>query len=244
MKKIAIILLILSFVGFQADAQDQQYRFGFQLSPNFTWIGNNNNMINGNGSNLGLRLGVMAERYFTSNDRYSLTMGLGFAFNQGGTLLHEVGGDFWTKSIDENSPLRDLPDGVNLKYGIQYVEIPMSLKMRTQEFGYFRYFVEPGFDLAFRTQARGEISDAGDLNMEDIDIKQDVNLFNLSWHIGAGVEYAIGESTSLVGGLTFQNGFVDITDDGGTTKADGQEPVKEDSKAVINSLTIKLGIMF
>lgn len=243
MKKIAIIIGILSFMAVHLSAQNQ-FRFGFQLSPNFTWIGNSNNMINGNGSNLGLRLGVMGEKFFTERDNYAFTFGLGFAFNQGGTLLHEVGGDFWTKSLAEDSPLRELPDGVNLKYGIQYIEIPLGFKMRTQEFGYFRYFVEPGLDLAFKTQARGAISGAAGLNQEDIDIKKDVNFFNISWHIGGGIEYALGENTALVGGLVFQSGFVDITDNGGTTKAAGQEPVKEDSKATLNSLTIKLGIMF
>ena len=53
--------------------------------------------------------------------------------------------------------LHALPDGVNLKYHIQYLEIPFGLKLRTKEFGYLRYFAEiPIFSLGFKLQARGE----------------------------------------------------------------------------------------
>lgn len=243
MKKIATVLSILIFMGIELSAQSQ-FRFGFQLSPNFTWISNQETAINGNGSNLGLKLGVIGEKFFAANDSYSFSFGIGFAFNQGGTLRHDVGGDFWPNSLSETDVRRSLPDGVNLKYGIQYVEIPFGLKMRTQEFGYFRYYVEPGFTLGLKTQARGSVSGAGELNVDDIPIKKDVNFINLSWGIGGGVEYTVGESTAIIGGLSFQSGFIDITDNDAETKPAGQEPVSEDSKATIKSLTIRLGVMF
>lgn len=243
MKKIVFLFSILILAGVELSAQSA-FRFGFQLSPNFTWIGNNERTINGNGSNLGLKVGVIGEKFLSAQDNYLLTFGIGFAFNQGGTLKHDIGGDFWTNSLDEGDPLRTLPDGVNLKYGIQYIELPLGLKMRTQEFGYLRYFVEPAFTLGIRTQARGSIDGASGLSAEDIDIKKDVSFLNLSLGIGAGVEYSIGENLSLIGGLAFQSGFTDISNNDGQQKAAGQEPVSEDSKAKINSLTIRIGVMF
>jgi len=243
MKKIASLITILFLTGSIAFGQSP-FRFGFQLSPNFTWISTNDNRINGNGSNLGLKLGMIGERYFNNSDRYALMFGLGFAFNQGGTLKHDQGGNLWAES-DLSDDLRTLPDGVNLKYGIQFVEIPIGLKMRTQEFGYLRYFAEPAFTLGIRTQARGSINAEGGIDAEDLDIKDDVGFLNLSWGIGAGVEYNIGESTTLVGGLFFQSGFIDITDDSGVKLDEfGQEIEQEDSKGTINNLTIRLAVMF
>jgi len=187
---------------------------------------------------------VIGEKFLGGEDKYLFTFGVGFAFNQGGTLQHDIGGDFWTNSLSEDDPLRDLPAGVNLKYGIQYVEIPIGLKLRTQEFGYLRYFVEPAFTLGLRTQARGSIDGAGGISTEGIDIKEDVSFFNLSLGIGGGIEYSLGENLSLIGGLSYQGGFTDISVDDGQQKADGQPPVAEDSKAKLNSITIRIGVMF
>ncbi len=243
MKKIAFLFSILMLAGVELSAQSA-FRFGFQLSPNFTWMANNERTINGNGSNLGLKVGVIGEKFISAQDNYMVTFGIGFAFNQGGTLKHDIGGDFWTNSLDEGDPLRTLPDGVNLKYGIQYIELPLGLKMRTQEFGYLRYYIEPAFTLGIRTQARGSVDGAGGISEEDIPIKKDVAFLNLSLGIGAGVEYSIGENLSLVGGLAFQSGFTDVSKNDGVQKEAGQPPVSEDSKAKINSLTIRIGVMF
>ena len=247
MKKIAFLFSILILAGVELSAQSA-FRFGFQLSPNFTWMANNERDINGNGTNLGLKVGVVGEKFLSAQDNYLLTFGIGFAFNQGGTLRHDIGGDFWPNSLEETDPLRNFPDGfpdgVNLKYGIQYIELPIGLKMRTQEFGYLRYYIEPAFTLGIATQARGAVNGAGGISTEDIDIKKDVGFFNLSLGIGAGVEYSIGENLALIGGLAFQSGFTDVSSDDGTQKAAGQAPVPEDSKAKINSLTIRIGVMF
>ncbi len=251
MKKIAFLFTFLLLMGSKIYGQTD-FRFGFQVSPNFSWLSTDDKFINGNGSNLGLKLGMMGEKYFAGSENYALSFGIGFAFNQGGTLNHDSdgqfdGGNYWTKSDLSNPIFNNLPDAINLKYSIQYIEIPFGLKMRTQEFGYFRYFVEPGFNLGLKTQARGAISGQEGFSTENEEIKKDVNFLNLSWGLGAGVEYTIGESTALIGGLYFQNGFLDMTDNSAKRfQRQGTEltEIKEDSKASVKSLTIRLGVMF
>ena len=39
---------------------------------------------------------VIGEKYFAEN--YAFSFGIGFAFNQGGTLKHDVGGNLWPNS--------------------------------------------------------------------------------------------------------------------------------------------------
>ncbi|HHH50152.1 MAG TPA: PorT family protein [Saprospiraceae bacterium] len=246
MKKIVTLAVFFFITLFSIKAQSD-FRFGFQLSPTFSWMGTSNNKINGNGTNLGLKLGVIGEKYFREN--YAIIGGLGFAFNQGGTLKHDIGGNFWPSSDLSNPDLNKepnaLPDGVNLKYGIQYVEIPFGLKMRTQEFGYLKYFAEiPVFTLGIRTQARGAVSATNGLDTQKENIKDDVSLLNLSWGIGGGLEYSINGSTSLVAGLFFQNGFVDITNDKATQYISFDENPKENSKGTIGAITLRLGVMF
>jgi len=244
MKKIVLLITFFSLmttIGFsQLDLDfDKELRLGFQLSPSFSWMSTDDNLINGNGINLGLKLGMIGEYYFREN--YAIVSGITLAFNQGGTLRHEIGGDLWPNSELSDLSLHTLPDGVNLKYHIQYLEIPFGIKLRTKEFGYLRYFAEiPIFSLGFKLQARGDVQGTT-FDSERENITEDVNLFNLTWGFGGGVQYTLSESTALVGGIIYRQGFTDVTDNSGI-KTDGT--TREDSKGVIQSLTIRLGFLF
>ena len=118
-----IFLLITSGIALaqvttkQQNTYEQNLRMGFQLSPSISWMDTDDNAINGNGVNVGMRLGMMGEYYF--RERYAFISGINFAFNQGGTLKHEEGGNLWSKSDLSDSALATLPSGVNLKYHIQ-----------------------------------------------------------------------------------------------------------------------------
>ncbi len=241
MRKIVVFIAFFAFTVTQVMAQSN-FRFGFQFSPTITWMNSSDNRINGNGVAFGgPKLGMVGERYFQEN--YAITFGIGFAFNQGGVLRHDFGGDLWKNSELSSSELHDLPNGVNLRYRIQYVEIPIGLKMRTQEFGYIRYYAEiPIFTLGIRTQARGSISGTA-IDSEKEDISKDVAPFALSWGIGGGIEYAVGPNTSLIGGIYYQNYFTDVTKDDGVKIVDGAE-VRENSKSALQGLTLRIGVMF
>ena len=245
MKKIVLALFFFSLTTSAIFGQlgnlnfDGELRLGFQLSPSFSWMTTDNNLVNGNGTNVGLKLGMLSEYYFREN--YAIVSGINFAFNQGGTLRHEQGGDLWSKSELSDLSLKALPDGVNLKYHIQYLEIPFGLKMRTKEFGYLRYFAEiPVFTLGFKLQARGDVKGTSNLDRDRENITEDVNLFNLTWGFGGGVQYTLSEGTALIGGIIYRQGFTDITDDG-AIKMDG---TRERSKGIIKSLTFRLGFLF
>jgi hypothetical protein len=245
MKKIVVSLALI--LGLLAGAQAQEaVRFGFQLSPTFGWMSTDKNTVTTNGTNLGLKLGLIGEFYFQEN--YAVTAGLGFAFNAGGTLLHDRAGEYWIKSGNEipdecrNFFRNNPPD---LKTSIQYVEIPVGLKLRTREFGYLRYFVEPNLGLGFRTQATGDIRNAGD-ECNDLNIREDVALLNVFWGIGAGVEYSVSESTSLVGGIGTQFGFVDTSrgEDTVFLSGSGSDIIMQDPKSVVRAIVLRLGVMF
>ncbi len=221
-------------------------RFGFQLSPSFAWMGANVNHINTSGTNLGLKLGMVGEYYFREN--YAFSTGIGFFFNAGGGLLYDYKGRYLPNS-DLPPSLDTLPAGSKIRYNLQYVEIPIGLKMRTREFGYMRYYLEPAITLGFKSQARGQLEGAGIQDGDEkYNLRKDVNGLNLSWGMGAGLEYSLSESTSLVGGLAFQVGFADATDDDNDKvyfdPNRNNDARKEDSKAAVYGFTIRLGVMF
>lgn len=242
MKKIVVVLCFLGLLLSESNAQ-KEIRFGFQFSPTLSWMKSDAKRISNNGSViLGAKLGAIGEYYFREN--YSIASGIGFAFNHSGRLKHLDGGSYWVNSDLSIPGLDTLSDGVTLKYNLQYVEIPVSLKLRSGYFGTFRGFMEiPMLYLGFKTQAKGTIT-GNVIDTEKENISPDVAFFNLSWGLGGGFEYELASKTSLVGGIYYQQGFTDVTkDDGFFVDTEGNVN-SENSKGTISAFIIRLGIMF
>lgn len=237
MKK--IVLIILLFVGI-SEAYSQDVRLGFQASPVFSWMTTNDNTIVGAGSNTGLKIGLIAENYF--QDNYAITSGFGLVFNQGGTINHKIGGNFFPKSDLSNPADSVLANGIDISYNLQMLEIPIGIKLRTNEIGYFRYYGEIPFLLHVKTQARGAWGNTSKEN-----ITPDTGIVNVSWGLGAGVEYSISDDTAAILGIYFHNGLLDMTTNRNTQLLDANGNLtdqNEDSKAIISAVTIRLGVLF
>lgn len=255
MKKLIFSILSIVLCSNIATAQlsVSRVKFGIQASPTLGWISTNDNKINGNGPNIGFKLGVIADYYF--NENYAISTGLGFGFNNGGKLAHEIGGNFLTKSTLTESRLNQgdnaLSDGVNIRYHINYLEIPFSLKLRTQQFGYVRYFAEaPIITLGFLTKATADITDPDKNKFPSSpylkeNVKADVGPLAISWGFGGGILYDISPSTAAIAGIYFQKGIFDVTKDGSAVKkfADGTKQ-DEKSKATLGNVVLRLGIIF
>jgi outer membrane protein with beta-barrel domain len=257
MKKLMLAVLMVFCLKSIVSAQLENLRIGMQLSPTMSWISTNDDLINRTSSNIGVSVGVVAE--YMMSEHISFTGGIGLAFNRGGTLQHEYGGNFFPDSelSDDkyNTGEKPLPDGVKLKYKLQYVEIPVGIKWKTEEKGDFRYFAEaPILTVGMRTQARGDI-DGGDVSTSNENIGPDVSFFNFQIGVGAGLEYAISQNTSLVGGLYFNAGLSDITNNAATKAIDNPDQApsnpnddyiieQEDSIGRLSSITLRIAIMF
>lgn len=255
MRTLAVFFFLVA--GFLQVYSQNDFRFGFQLSPQVTWLSTDDTKVNGSGPNLGLKASVIGHYFFREN--YAIVTGIGFGFNQGGELLYDIGGNFLPDSKlsdnrlnDKASPTPPLPDGVKIRYRVQHVEIPLSLYLRTKEFGYFRYFFEaPRFVLGIRSQARGAIVGVN-VSSEKENIQKDIAPFNFSWGFGGGVEYSLGESTALVAGLFYENGTADITKDNGQRYIKGKDDQGNDIytkqtetvKTALRGITLRFGVIF
>ena len=253
LKLVRTRLTVVFLVCFAAATTAQDLHFGFQLSPSFTWLSTNNTYLHGTGSALGLKLGLVVENRFS--EAYSITSGLGFHFNAGGSVRTTTfDGKLWQNSWEgfENPPKANevFTKETKLRYSISYFEIPIGLKMRTAETGsHIRWFAEPQLIFNFRTNAQGAVSNAGTIpDQEKIPIKKEVNGAMASWGIGAGGEYIIANNTAVVVGLYYQNGFTDVTTDKSSQLIDPRVPptriLIDNSKGIIKGLTLRLGVMF
>lgn len=232
------------FVLFSLSAQTE-FRFGVQASPTWSWLRTSDKKLEGTSSNWGLKFGLLGEYYFAPN--YAFIGGLGFSFNQGGTIQTGYeNADLWKDSPLSEDKYHSIPKDGKYHYRMTYVEIPFGLKLRggVSESNPLSYYAEiPVFTLGFKTKAQGDIRGTDNLNTEDEDISDDVNGLSLSWGLGGGVEYKLSGAT-LVGGIHFQQQFTNVKGDGRIEKAPAGGFTDESSKGTIGLISFRAGVFF
>lgn len=228
MKRLLLLTSIFFLSVVTLHAQDQQFHFGFKFAPTLAWIKPDTKGLDRDGSKLGFSYGVVTE--FRIQDNYAFATGLQVTY-RGGDLTYRR----------DNNPLQPVYSyGINL----QYIEIPLTLKMKTNEFNKIRYFGQFGFEPGFNIRARAKANMPGFDDEENF--KDFIKPLNLSMIIGAGAEYTISGSTVLVGSLEFNNGFVDILDTQRVYDPLATPPgvVDTEWKGSTNFFALNIGLLF
>jgi hypothetical protein len=132
-------------------AQDESFRFGIKAAPNLGFIHPDTKELKNDGSRLGFTFGLMGDFLFGSNNR-------NYAFSTG-LYLNSVGG-----KTTYPSPLGGTNLGTETK--LQYIELPLTLKLMTNEIGYITYYGQIGFGTAFNIAAKSDF-DSFDANGQD-----------------------------------------------------------------------------
>ncbi|HEX5624994.1 MAG TPA: porin family protein [Saprospiraceae bacterium] len=217
----------------------QDIRFCILNGPSISWMRSNDNIIKSSGTKIAYKANVQAEYWF--NDRYGVTAGLGLSVNQGGGMEYEKGGNIWKEADLSDNIYRALPANALLEYRFNHLDIPFGFKLRTNEFGRYRFYVHaPEFSISLRTKARGNIDAPPLPDTEDEDIRKMNTFLALFYAIGVGAEIRVSTDVSLIGGLRFYQSISDLTDDSGVY-SDG---TKENSKGILSSLDFRLGVIF
>ena len=207
MKKIltGLLLTILTSTAFAQYSPAEPYygfRLGLTAHPTLGWVKPETGKSNG--LNLGFSYGLMADFNFAEN--YSFTTGLTITtINGKSTELNPL-------PYYQAGTMAD-PTAFDLKYMLQYVEIPLTLKLKTEKIGDVRWYGQFGLSNDFNIGARQDVQLAGKSIARDIRIKKDINFYRAGLIIGGGLEYDVAKNTSVTTGLTFNNGFTDISDD-------------------------------
>ena len=221
MKKILCSIMIIC--GLQQFVNAQEFRFGLTASPEFCWFAIHGDDIQSDGPRIGFQYGLLFEPTIGSVERYAFSTGV---------IVNVAGG-----TISDPDSIPSFERFSNIK--AQYIEIPLTIKLRTNEVNYMTYYGLFGITPAVNIQARDHIEDGdGNVIEEDLDIRdqngtENYKLFNMSLTLGAGVEYAMTENTAITGGIFFQNGFTNVFETAAT-----EENIQ------LKQFGIRLGVLF
>ncbi len=246
MKKIALVFAsTLLFIG--SISAQEGFQLGLNLSPNISWMTEKSENLESKGQNLGFNFGVVADFNITEN----------YAFGTGLNIIR-TGGELQYADVQTIS----FPNGVSNATGgrtkadldLQYIEVPLTLKLSTNEIGYLTYFGQFGLGLGFNIGARADTDfeyagGSGSVSRKDVDFRDEINFFRTSLIVGAGAEYNLSGNTSILLGITFNNGFSNVlSEDTYEQDANGNgiptSSRSKEFKAVNNYLVLNLGVLF
>ncbi len=222
MKKIALIALFFSALTLHA--QSPTFRFGLTATPVFDWLRIEGDSYENGGTKFGFQYGLLFDQTIGNVERYAFSSGI---------LINYVNASYSYAtgvSLDSTSE-------IDLR--VQYIEIPLTMRLRTNEVNYLTYYGQFGLTPGFRIKARADYFEEGTALDEDLNFTEEnisgatYNLMNISLTLGAGAEYALTENTSIMGGIFWQNGFANVIDDD-----------VEDNNAYLKQIGVRVGVLF
>lgn len=200
MKACRYLIIFLAFAPGFTMAQVKPYTFGFKVAPSLGWLSTDTKGYSG-GSSVGFSWGFVSEFNFTEN--HCLATGINFVFNNSNMTYPDV------RTINLVSETVE----VDRKLRIKYIQVPLALKMRTDEKNKIRYYGQFGLGTGFRLNAKAKdeyVSESGALISETDNIDSEISFIRESLIVGLGMEYHIASGNIVSAGLTLDNGFTDI----------------------------------
>lgn len=260
MKKILLVAITIVLTLHTLQAQDDRaVRLAFAVQPSISWIVPKGDVLANDGSRFGFSYGILTDFMIAGNANYAFSTGI-LINSQGGTLTNTRYHDGTTKSPnpdDDSSVLIDEFAKATEKYKIQYLDIPLTLKLKTNEIGYLTYYGQFGLDLSFNLSAKKDIdykfTELSTLSDEDVDVNKDINAIRTALQVGAGAEYNISGDTYILAGIVWNNGLTNIfgneeikADEDGSPALSANGGLRFDEKfeAINNYIGLTLAVIF
>lgn len=240
MKKSFLIISLL-FLSFSLFAQGN-VRFGFTTSPGISFYSGDSKVQDTKGARFSFNYGAIVDFVLDNNERYAITTGLTIDMNGG--------------NISATPLTKEAGSSAKLTTKNQYLEIPVGLKLRSNETASnLTFYGTLGIVNGFRIRSRGKyefhqilpgnerMEDGEGINISEKNIKikdlafypstiKKVNPYHLSLHFEAGVEFRVSDNTSIIGGLYFRNGFTNVIKDA------------DNDRIVARGLGLRIAVMF
>lgn len=187
-----------------------QTKLGLKLAPiaSSNRATNDSLSVESNGSKMNISIGLIVDKALT--DTYYLSTGLVY-------IPKRVAFGYSDPAIEDE------------EYNLQYLQIPISLKLFTNEVAPdLKVFFQVGTGLEFKVfEERADPSHF---------IVEKFNAIDLSVLLGSGIEYRAGINTTLFGGFSYQRGLTNVVAEPAT--------LYEDLQLRSTIFSIDLGVKF
>jgi hypothetical protein len=224
---IIILALILLISTLKAQEAAKPFNFTFRMGPNLSWLKSNSDAVSPDGSIIGFSWGALCEIPVQSN--YALVTGFNINF-AGGKVNYEGLVNGQTEMVNES-------------YSLKYLELPVMLKIKTNEVNGILFYGQIGLGTSFRLNSRVKRKYQSLSGIApSVVVNEDKNSDNLtsfireSLLVGIGAQYTLQDNLKLFGGLNFNNGFTDILKKGTYNV--------NDPKVISNFVELNIGLLF
>lgn len=181
MKKFLFLLFILFSVGSMA-----QVKLGLKLAPviSSNRAKNDAQTVENDGSKMKFSVGLVADKVLS--DTYYLSSGLIY--------------------LPKRASFRNADGSVEEEYKLQYLQIPATLKLFTNELAPdMKAYLQVG--AALEIKVFDEAEDPTFTNIEKF------TPIDIPVILGAGIEYRAGINTTLFGGFSYQRGLINTVNE-------------------------------
>ncbi len=181
--------------------------FSMHFDPLISWFSTDSYDTRSDGVVPGFNFGISHNSYFSPN--YSFYSGINI-IKAGGRLINRETTRFELKNY--SSSIFTVEPGEAITYRITYLSIPLGLNLKSDQIGFGRFFTDLGFAPEIVIGSRADIPS---LNIKGGNASPELNIFNVSFHIMAGMEYPLAGSNNFIFGIGFDKNLFDITSDNG-----------------------------
>jgi hypothetical protein len=220
MKK-TIFVPILVFFSLNLFSQEPappeaKARLGFRAQPVFTWMSFDTKHFKNDGATVGGKFGLLIDAKLGKN--YAFGTGLDFLMAGGKSTISDT-----VFRLSSTSAGYDTISLTSRTYKLQYLEIPLTLKLKTNQIGYFTYFVQLGGTIGVNISAKAEDVGSRYLNgkpyaefTETSKLKMglasgsEVKLIRAEVNLGVGAEWSIVSNLSLMVGISYHKGLTNV----------------------------------
>ncbi|MCB2378864.1 PorT family protein [Hymenobacter sp. BT635] len=200
MKKLLLAALVL---GASAGTASAQVEIGLKLSPSIAFLradGPTGYRFQNEKSKVTLGGGLVVDYFFGQN--YAFSTGV-WLTGKGGTISY----------LDMSAPGSTTMVTKEQKIGLQYLEVPITVKLFTNDIAtdtklYFQLGGTLGGTIANRINGEKRYTD--DATGKETEASKHFIVPDASALLGAGVEYQLGQSTKVFGGLSYHRGLLNI----------------------------------
>jgi hypothetical protein len=196
-KKSIILLFLISLLhGKSLLAQD--YRYGVYATPVISWFKTDIKEVKNQGARAGFIFGISVERSLTDNWHFNS----GLAFTSSSAMLKNINPSLFNDRV--------VAAGQPVIYRLQYLSVPVGIKIKTNEIGYLTYFAGFGLDPKVVISGRADIPS---INIKGQSAMKEIKRFNAGYHLEGGIDYLTNSDISLILGLGYESNIFDITKD-------------------------------